>query len=98
MALILQGLVLVIIIGVVYTLWETTKAYGGSIGAALKWIGVGIVFFSVEAFDRIFGALGDFSFVSSLEVADPALVHNGLLLLGLLFSGIGFSKLTRVAK
>ena len=98
MTLVLQGLVLVIIIGVVYSLWQTTNAYGGVIGSALKWIGVGILFFSIEAFDRIFGALGDVSFVDAIGLKDPALLHNALLLLGLVFSGIGFSKLTRAAK
>ena len=98
MTLVMQGLVLVIVIGVIYSLWQTTKAYGGVIGSALKWIGVGILFFSIEAFDRIFGALGDVSFVNSVGFANPTMSHNALLLLGLVFSGIGFSKLTRAAK
>ncbi len=98
MTLVLQGLVLVIMIGVVYTLWQTNKAYGGVIGSALKWIGVGILFFSIEAFDRIFGALADVSFVDAIGTTDPTLLHNALLLLGLVFSGIGFSKLSRAAK
>lgn len=98
MVLVLQGMVAVIIIGVVYSLWETTKSYGGAIGTALKWVGLGILFFIIEAFDRIFGTLADLSFIDSLTVVDPELVHHGLLLLGLLGAGIGFSKLTRAAK
>ena len=98
MTLVLQGLVLIIIIGVVYSLWQTTKSYGGVIGSALKWIGVGILFFTVEALDRIFGTLANVSFVNTISIAEPAVLHNLLLLFGLLFSGIGFSKLTRAAK
>ena len=98
MALVLQGLIFVIIIGVIYSLWATTKSYGGAIGSAPKWIGVGILFFTVEALDRIFGTLADLSFVNSLEFTDPVLLHHSLMFLGLLFSGIGFSKLTRAAK
>jgi len=98
MVLILQILMLIVILGVIYSLWQTTRAYGGLIGGALKWIGVGIVFFTIEAFDRVFGALGSFSIVSSLPFAQPALVHNAILLLGLVFSGLGFSKLTKIAK
>jgi len=97
---ILQALVVVVVIGVVYSLWQTTKAYGGLIGGALKWIGLGIVFFTIEAFDRVFGALGNFSLVSSINTFDVSgdMIHNSLLLLGLLFCGIGFSRLTRIAK
>lgn len=98
MLLILQVLMAVVILGVIYSLWQTTKAYGGLIGGALKWIGIGMVFFSVEAFDRVFGAVGNFSVVNSLGIAQPDLMHNAILLLGLFFSGVGFSKLTRIAK
>ena len=98
MVLLLQILMAVVILGVIYSLWQTTKAYGGLIGAALKWIGIGIMFFSIEAFDRVFGTLGNFSLVSSLGFSEPVLIHNSLLLLGLLFSGVGFSKLTKIAK
>ncbi len=94
-AIIVQGLVVVIIIGVVYSLWQTTKSYGGLIGSALKWIGLGILFFSLEALDRVLGSL---SFINGLKAFDPTLVHYGMLLGGLLFSAIGFSKLTKVAK
>lgn len=98
MAIILQGFIAVIIIGVVYSLWQTTKSYGGLIGSALKWIGLGIVFFTVESFDRVFATFGNLSILNVLGFADPDLVHNFLLVLGLLFSGVGFSKLTRIAK
>lgn len=86
---------LVIVVGIAQSLWRTTRAYGGLIGAALKWIGLGIVFFSLEALDRVLGSL---SFVNSLGPANPEVVHNALLLLGLLFSAIGFRGLTKVAK
>ena len=98
MIIILQGLVLVIIIGVIYSLWETAKAYGGLIGTALKFIGAGILFFIIEAFDRIFGILVKLSFIDSVTILEPKLVHLIILLVGLLCSGIGFSKLTRAAK
>lgn len=98
MVLILQGFIAVIIIGVAYSLWQTTKAYGGLIGTALKWIGLGIVFFTIEAFDRVFNAFGNLSVLNAFGLPEPSLVHNFLLVLGLLCSGVGFSKLTRIAK
>ncbi len=93
--IIIQGLVIVIIIGVVYSLWQTTKSYGGLIGAALKWIGLGMAFFSLEALDRV---LGNYGFIKSFGFLSSDLIHNIVLLLGLLFSAIGFSRLTKVAK
>lgn len=91
----IQGFVVIIIIGVTYNLWQTTKAFGGLVGKGLKWIGFGMVFFALEALDR---ALGNLSFVSSYAGESAALVHHTLLLFGLLLAGIGFSKLKQVAK
>jgi hypothetical protein len=93
--LLIQVFVAVIVVGVIYSLWRTTRTYGGLVGAALKWIGLGVVFFSIEGLDR---ALGNLSVVSHLTVtyADP--IHDAILIFGLMFSGIGFSKLTKIAK
>jgi hypothetical protein len=85
----------IIIVGVVYSLWKTTKVYGGLLGSAFKWIGIGMIFFSLEALDRV---LGNYSFVNSLANGNTEVWHNALLLLGLLFSAIGFSRLSRIAK
>ncbi len=98
MVLILQGFIAVIIIGVAYSLWQTTKSYGGLIGTALKWIGLGIVFFTIEALDRVFETFAGLSVLNIIGFSNPDMVHNLLLILGLLCSGIGFSKLTRIAK
>lgn len=95
MILVIQIFVFIIIIGVIYSLWRTARAYGGLVGTGLKWIGLGMIFFSLEALDRV---LGNLSFVASLGFANPELVHNFILLFGLLFAGIGFSKLTKIAK
>lgn len=87
--------VIVIILGVVYSLWRTAKVYGGLIGSGLKWIGLGIVFFSLESLDRV---LGDLSFLNSISPESPEVVHNVVLIFGLLFSGIGFSQLLKITK
>lgn len=93
--IIIQGFVAVIIIGITYSLWSTSKVYGGLIGASLRWIGLGILFFSLETLDRV---LGDLSFVNSLSADNAELLHYLLLFLGLSCSGIGFSRLTKIAK
>ena len=93
LVLLVQICVVVIVIGVIINLWRTTRAYGGVIGFGLKWIGLGMVFFSLEALDRVLGYL---SFVNSIFSQNQDLAHNIIFLLGLLFSGIGFSKLMKV--
>ncbi|MDP3741407.1 MAG: hypothetical protein Q8R08_03740 [bacterium] len=93
--LLVRSFVIIIIIGVVYSLWKTTKSYGGLIGSGLKWIGLGIVFFSLESLDRV---LGDLSFINPISPANTESVHNIVLVFGLLFSGIGFSRLIKITK
>ena len=91
--LLVQAFVVVIVIGGVYNLWRTAKAYGGIVGSGLRWLGLGMIFFSLESIDRV---LGNLSFVDSISATNAGLIHNIILLLGLLFSGIGFSRLTKV--
>lgn len=90
-----QGFIVIIMIGAIYSLWQTSRAYGGLVGRGLRWIGTGICFFSVEALDRV---LGHLSFVTSSFGANAEIAHYALLLFGLLFSGIGFSILTKINK
>lgn len=93
--LLVQIFVVVIFFGILYSLKKTTAAYGGLIGAALRWIGLGIVILAIEALDRVLGSL---SFVGSLVPNYAPMAHNLLLLFGLAFATIGFSKLTKIAK
>lgn len=93
--LLVRSFVIVIIIGVVYSLWRTTKAYGGLIGSGLKWIGLGIVLFSLESLDRV---LGNLSFIDPLSAQNAESIHNVVLVFGLLFSGIGFSRFIKTTK
>lgn len=94
-----SALLLVTVIGVLYSLWKTTQAYGGLIGAGLRRIGFGIVFLSVEALDRVAQSFGTRDLLASLV---PAYflqnLHDALLLLGLFFLMLGFSKLSSAVK
>ena len=81
--LIVQGLVIVVVIG------------GGLVGAALKWIGLGMIVFAVVALNRSLGNLVLGSIASDFF---SETIENILLLLGLAFSGFGFSRLTKIAK
>jgi hypothetical protein len=93
--LLVQIFMATIVVGGIYSLWQATRAYGGLIGGALKWIGIGMVFFFVEAVDR---GLGHLSVIASVGDANAEIVHSTVLILGLLFAGIGFSRLTRISK
>lgn len=93
--LLIEAFVIIIIIGVVYSLWQTTRLYGGLIGVALKWISLGMIFFSLEALDRVLGPL---SFIKSFALESADTVHNIILMMGLVLCGIGLSRLMRIAK
>ena len=89
----IQGLLLAVMIGVVYNLMVTTRAYGGVVGHALRFVGIGVLFFSIAVIER---SLVNFSIIES--TLNASLAQDMLSLLGLVFSGIGFSKLARASK
>lgn len=91
--LIIQGCIAVVIIGVFYNLMVTTKAYGGIIGKALRFIGIGILFFSLSAIEH---ALVNFAIIKPAMTF--AIVQDSMTLIGLIFLGFGFSKLASASK
>lgn len=90
---ILQALIIVILCGMLYSLWMTTKAYGGIIGKAVRLIGVGITLISIVVLEKM---LVNFSVVENS--VDMQLVQDVLTLASLLFLSWGFKKLAAVAK
>lgn len=78
----------VIVVGVFYSLWSSSKVYGGIIGTAIRLFGIGVVFFTVAVFERL---LVSFSIIqTSINVA---LAQSVFDLMGLIFLGWGFWKL-----
>jgi hypothetical protein len=90
---ILQALIVVILIGMLYSLWKTTNAYGGIIGNAVRLIGVGITLISIVVLEKM---LINFSVVENS--ANLHIAQDVLTLLSLLFLSWGFKKLAAVAK
>lgn len=90
------GLLLIaMVIGTIYNLWKTTRAYGGLIGDGMRRVGVGILFFSVEALDRVSLNFGGFGIIDGITPAPyVSIAHDALLLLGLSFVTWGFIKLS----
>lgn len=91
--MIIQGCIVAVIIGVFYNLMISTQAYGGIVGKSIRLIGIGILFFSLSAIER---ALVNFSIIHS--TFQTGLIQDILSLLGLVFLGLGFSKLASGTK
>ena len=90
---IIQGLILAIVIGVYYNLYASTKVYGGLIGGAIRRLGVGMLFITVVVLERVFINFGVIEVTVSF-----VLVQDILTLIGLVFLGLGFSKLASANK
>ncbi|MEK9180808.1 MAG: hypothetical protein AAB871_01075 [Patescibacteria group bacterium] len=92
-------LILAITVGVLYNLWRTTLTFGGIIGKGLRMIGLGIVFLSVEALDRVAVAFTDSGIVSSLVSYNmTTVVHNSIFVVGLFFVAVGYIRLSSAGK
>ena len=91
--LIIQGCIAAIIIGIFYNIWETTKVYGGLIGAAIRLLGIGMLFITVAVIERVL-LNANIIFSSS----NLALAQDAFNVIGLVFLGIGFSKLGKATK
>lgn len=91
--MIIQGCLAVILIGVFYNLWSSTKMYGGLIGTAVRFLGLGMLFVTIGVIERI---IINFNVVAGS--ANVALIQDVLTLIGLILLGIGFSKLAAATK
>lgn len=91
--LIIQGCIVVIILGVFYNLWSSTKVYGGIIGKAIRLLGLGMLFVTIGVIERV---LINFHIIASTP--NLALAQDVLNLFGLILLGLGFSKLASATK
>jgi hypothetical protein len=90
---VLQALIVVILIGMLYSLWMTTRAYGGIIGHAVRLIGIGITLISIVVLEKM---LINFSVI--INTSNLQIAQDVMTLLSLLFLSWGFKKLASVAK
>jgi len=90
---VVQGLIAVIMVGVFYTLYATTKVYGGLIGRAIRSLGVGMIFVAVGVLERV---LLNLSVIESSP--NLVLAQDFFSMIGLLFLGVGFSRLAAATK
>lgn len=91
--LIIQGLIAVILIGMFYNVWISTKSYGGLIGAAIRLLGLGMLFITIAVIEKL---LLNFGIITpSLELN---FAQDILTLIGLFFLALGFSRLASAAK
>jgi hypothetical protein len=90
---VIQALILVILIGMMYSLWMTTKAYGGLIGHAIRLIGIGMIVVAVVVLEKM---LINFNVVTNSP--NLQLAQDLLTLLSLIFLSMGFKRLANIAK
>lgn len=90
---IIHGLIGVILIGMFYSLWMTTKAYGGLIGRAIRLIGIGLILTSIVVIEKML-----INFGVILNSANIQIIQDGITLLSLLFLSLGFKRLATIAK
>lgn len=91
--LFIQAFIAIIIIGVFYNLWISTKLYGGIIGTAVRLLGMGMLFVTISVIERV---LVNFSII--ITSPNIALAQDIFSLIGLVLLALGFSKLASVAK
>ena len=91
--LIIQALIAIIIIGVFYNLFAITKVYGGLIGKAIRLLGIGLLFITIGVIER-----SSINFAIIEPSTNLALLQDIFNLVGLIFLGLGFSKLASVNK
>lgn len=92
-------LTVAVVIGAVYNLWRTTRAYGGIVGSGIRRVGVGIILLVVEALDRVAINLGANGVIRGLFQSQyEAPVHDIILIGALFFVTLGFVKLLSATK
>jgi hypothetical protein len=90
---IIQALIAVILIGVLYSLWMTTRAFGGLIGRAIQLIGVGIILITVVVLEKM---LVNFAVINNSP--NLLLAVDVLTLVALFFLSLGFKRLATIAR
>ncbi len=90
---VLQALIVVIMIGMLYTVWHTARAYGGLIGKAVHMVGIGITLVSAVVLEKI---IVNFGVVEN--TVNLVLIQDVLTLASLVFLFIGFRRLAQVGK
>lgn len=91
--LIIQGCVAVIIVGMFYDIWSSTKVYGGIVGKAIRLFGLGMLFITISIIENLL-----VTFLIVQNSPELALAQEIMNLAGLVFLGLGFSKLASANK
>lgn len=91
--LIIQGTIAAILIGMFYNVWVSTKAYGGLIGTAVRFLGLGLLFITISVIEKIF-----LNFAIITPSIELSFAQDTLTLLGLFFLAVGFSRLASASK
>lgn len=91
--LIIQGLIAVVIVGMLYSIWSSTKMYGGLIGKAVRLFGLGTTFVTLAIIEHLL-----ITFTIIQNNPQIAIAQEIMNLIGLACLGIGFSTLISATK
>ena len=76
-----------------YTVWATTRAYGGMIGNSIRLLAFGILFITIAVIEKI---LINFQIIEDL--ANASMIQDVLNLIGLALLFWGFKKLASASR
>lgn len=91
--LIIQFFIAIILIGAFYNLWISTRVYGGIIGAAVRLLGLGMLFITISVIEHV---LINFKIIETS--VNLSLAQDILTIIGLALLSFGFSKLASATK
>jgi hypothetical protein len=91
--LIIQAFMAVIVVGMFYSLWNSTKLYGGIIGKAIRLFGLGMLFITLSILEHLL-----IVFMVIQNNPQLAIVQDIMSLVGLVFLAFGFSTLAAAVK
>lgn len=95
----LQLLTLVLVGGILYNLWAGVTGFGGQLGSALKVIGLGVLFLSLETLDQVVETLSGWG---SENIFGTGILHDNVhqivVLIGFFIFALGLSKITKIVK
>lgn len=99
LGLALQLITLIVVGGIIYNLWASLGGFGGMIGSALKFFGVGVLLLALDTLDEVIEGITGFGSETIFgQGAAHDYFHNLVILLGFIFLAWGLTKLTKIVK
>lgn len=96
LGLVMELITLVVVGGILYSLWVGMRGFGGLIGSALKRVGVGVFLISLTTIDAVIEGISGYG--SETILGDGELhefAHQLIPLAGFIILAVGLMKITK---